>query len=210
LIPRADTESLVEFAIERVTSEHAKVLDLGTGTGAIALAIASEYDCWDIHACDFNSAAVELANRNARQLADRQGAITIVQSDWFGAYDSDHFKSFDLIVSNPPYIDANDEHLEQGDLRFEPDSALVADNKGYADIFHIIEQAGKFLKPGGWLMIEHGFEQGAMVRQHFAKYGYADVQTKKDLGDNDRFTVGMNVGLPAPQFNRNLRSIHKR
>jgi release factor glutamine methyltransferase len=198
LIPRADTECLVECAIETVTGDNAKMLDLGTGTGAIALAIASEKEGWQIHACDFNQAAVDLANLNVQQMVKdnmlaQSTTVTIVQSDWFSAYEAQHLVSFDLIVSNPPYIDERDKHLDEGDLRFEPSSALVAKDSGFADIFYIIRHAERFLKPQGWLMIEHGFEQGKAVRQCFCEHRFVQVKTRKDLAGNDRFTLGKTV-----------------
>lgn len=188
LIPRPDTECLVEFAIATDLPTHAKVLDLGTGTGAIALALACEKPQWQIHACDVNSDAVKLAQHNAR-LNGLDGVI-IEQSDWFSAYEAAHLASFDLIVSNPPYIDKDDKHLQLGDVRFEPLGALVSEGQGLADIAYIARRAGRFLKPGGWLMVEHGFEQGALVRDIFCQHGFARVITKKDLSDNERFTVG--------------------
>jgi release factor glutamine methyltransferase len=192
LIPRADTECLVEHALATVEQAKAKVLDLGTGTGAIALSLATEKPGWTVHACDFSTDAVELAKLNLAQVK-RDGFdvnVSIEHSDWFEAYEQQHMASFDLIVSNPPYIDSQDCHLEEGDLRFEPKTALVAQNQGYADIFTIIEQAGRFLKPVGWLMIEHGAMQGAQVRQCFEQRHFSQVETIKDLAQNERFTVG--------------------
>ncbi|NQZ08347.1 MAG: peptide chain release factor N(5)-glutamine methyltransferase, partial [Algicola sp.] len=192
LIPRADTECLVEHALATVEQAQAKVLDLGTGTGAIALSLATEKPGWAVHACDFSVDAVDLARLNLVQVK-RDGFdvnVSIQHSDWFVAYEQQHLASFDLIVSNPPYIDPQDHHLDEGDLRFEPQSALVAQNQGYADIFYIIEQAGRFLKPSGWLMIEHGALQGTQVRQCFEQHHFSQVETIKDLAQNERFTVG--------------------
>ena len=190
LIPRPDTESLVEYAIELGLGDKAKILDLGTGTGAIALAIASEQPLWDIHACDLNAEAVKLAQFNAQKNALDSSRVTIIQSDWFAAFEADHLASFDLIVTNPPYVDKDDNHLKQGDLRFEPMSALVAADNGFADIVHIVSQAGRFLTPGGSLMVEHGFAQGEQVRTIFQQQGFSGILTKTDLAENDRFTVG--------------------
>lgn len=200
LIPRADTECLIECVlgfdegveghgqISAELPDNAKILDLGTGTGAIALALASEKPQWQTHACDVNVNIVALAQQNARQ--NGINGVTIVLSHWFSAYEADHLASFDLIISNPPYIDKDDVHLQQGDVRFEPTSALVADQQGLADIIHIVTHARRFLKSGGWLMIEHGFEQGELVRDIYRQQGFARVITKKDLSDNDRFTIG--------------------
>lgn len=187
LIPREETECLVEQALAMLSQPQAKVLDLGTGTGAIALALASERPQWQVFACDYNHDAVALAQENARDIGLCN--VDIRQSDWFGAF-AEHQQSFDLIVSNPPYIAPDDPHLELGDLRFEPVAALAAENEGYADVFHIIEQAKKFLRPDGLLMIEHGFEQGQKIRQHFTDKGFEGVATHKDLAALERFTSG--------------------
>jgi release factor glutamine methyltransferase len=188
LIPRPDTECLVEWAMETSLPEQAKILDLGTGTGAIALAIASEKPLWNIHACDVNPQAVELAKLNAAH--NNINTVSIVQSNWFAAYGLEHQHSFDLIVSNPPYIDKDDPHLAMGDVRFEPHTALVADEQGMADIDFIVKQTTDFLKPDGWLMIEHGFEQGQKVREVFVQQGFVLVMTKKDYSGHERFTIG--------------------
>lgn len=192
LIPRADTECLVECAIELSPAKSGKMLDLGTGTGAIALAFASEKPDWQVHACDYNKEAVVLARSNVEQCKEQlnPARIEIVQSHWFDAYEQQHLASFDLIVSNPPYIDKNDVHLCEGDLRFEPHSALIAHQDGYGDIFTIVTAAKRFLNSPGWLMIEHGCEQGEKIRQFFQKQGFEQVQTKQDLALNERFTIG--------------------
>lgn len=183
LIPRPDTEILVEAALE-ICPENAHILDLGTGTGAIILALASELPKATCLGIDFSCEAVQLAAENARQLNICN--VQFKQSNWF----ADVTGKFDLIVSNPPYIDKNDHHLTQGDVRFEPLSALVAENEGLADIQLIAEQAGYFLKPGGALLIEHGFEQGASVREIFKNCRYAQIKTLKDYGGNERVTMG--------------------
>lgn len=188
LIPREETECLVECALTMVNQSNAKVLDLGTGTGAIALALAVERPGWQVLACDYNADAVDLAKDNAQTL--NIDNIAICQSDWFTAFQG-HESSFDMIVSNPPYVAPDDPHLKQGDLRFEPVGALAAKDQGFADIFHIIDKARAFLKPGGVLMIEHGFEQGAQIRQQFVDSGYQQVSTKKDLSDLERFSLGL-------------------
>ncbi|MBY7471651.1 peptide chain release factor N(5)-glutamine methyltransferase [Escherichia marmotae] len=185
LIPRPDTECLVEQALTRLPERPCRILDLGTGTGAIALALASERPDCDVTAVDRMLDAVALAKRNAQHLAIKN--IHILQSDWFSALDEQQFA---MIVSNPPYIDEQDPHLQQGDVRFEPLSALVAADSGMADIVHIIEQSRNALASGGFLLLEHGWQQGEVVRQAFMQAGYRDVETCRDYGDNERVTLG--------------------
>lgn len=178
LIPRPETELLVELALGLPLPAHARVLDLGTGTGAIALALASERSYWQVTATDLQPAAVELAGRNAERLGLRN--VEFCSGHWFNALQSDA-PLFDLIVSNPPYIDSDDPHLREGDVRFEPRSALVAAEHGYADLFHIAEQGRSHLKPGGWLLLEHGWEQAEEVCQRLQQLGYQQVSSCKDL-----------------------------
>ncbi len=186
LIPRPDTEVLVEQVLGNHSQSPIRCLDLGTGTGAIALALASERAKWQIDAIDFNEQAVALAQENAQCLSLTQ--VNIFQSDWF---DNVPLTSqYQVIVSNPPYIDQADQHLAQGDVRFEPSSALVAENHGLADIEHIIHCAKQFLTAGGWLYFEHGYDQGAQVRRLFTDAGYHSIQTAKDYNANDRITYG--------------------
>jgi len=184
LIPRPDTECLVELVLEQHAEQSQRCLDLGTGTGAIALALASERPFWHISAVDFSFDAVTLAQKNARHLNFPE--VEICQSDWFKSIDKTC--KFDVIVSNPPYIDEEDEHLSQGDVRFEPLSALVANKKGLADILVIIEQAKAYLNEGGWLYFEHGYQQGEAVRALFIENGYHNVLTTQDYNGNDRIT----------------------
>ncbi|MTH46283.1 peptide chain release factor N(5)-glutamine methyltransferase [Intestinirhabdus alba] len=185
LIPRPDTECLVEQALARMPAGRCRVLDLGTGSGAIALALASERPDSEITAVDRMPDAVALAVRNAERLA--MGNVRVLQSDWFSALAG---QRFDMIVSNPPYIDENDPHLAQGDVRFEPRSALVADDGGMADIVRIIDRSPQALTPGGFLLLEHGWRQGAAVREAFVQAGYCDVETCRDYGGNERITLG--------------------
>lgn len=184
LIPRPDTETLVEQALEVAVPATAKVLDLGTGTGAIALALGSEMPNWQITAVDRVSDAVALATRNQQRLAINN--VHVKQSNWFSEL---HGEKFNLIVTNPPYIESSDIHLNQGDVRFEPLSALVADDCGMSDIKQIITQSRDYLLSSGYLLIEHGFEQGEAVRHFLNKMAFFNIKTVKDLGNNDRVTV---------------------
>lgn len=188
LIPRPDTEILVEQALARLPAAPTRILDLGTGTGAIALAIASERPDCQIMGVDRIDAAVALATENAERLA--LSNVTFALSHWFRDLPSSRY---DLIVSNPPYIDSNDEHLSQGDVRFEPRSALVAEESGLADLRALIEQAPDWLLAGGWLLLEHGWQQGEAVRQMMMQQGYQAVATANDYGGNPRVTYGQIV-----------------
>lgn len=186
LIPRPDTEILIESVLDNNTTEKLSLLDLGTGTGAIALALASEQVNWHVEAVDYQADAVALATTNAKQLGLER--VKVYQSDWFSHVEADN--RFNVIVSNPPYIDEQDEHLSEGDVRFEPLSALVAKNNGYADIISIIEQAPKYLVKNGQLYLEHGFEQHQEVQRLLKDNGYINVKTFYDYGGNPRITMG--------------------
>lgn len=185
LIPRPDTECLVEYILEHFDEAPKRMLDLGTGTGAIALAIASERPEWEVLATDYKPSIVALAKRNA--LLHKIANVSFSVSSWFEAVSE--AQSFDLIVSNPPYIDEADQHLDQGDVRFEPRSALVAAENGFSDLRHIAERAPAFLVNGGMLCFEHGYEQGEQLRSQLAHLGYTEMQTHLDYGGNDRFTT---------------------
>ena len=184
LIPRPDTECLVEVALALPLPPQASVLDLGTGTGAIALALASEHVGWRISACDAVPEAVALARENAVALGLN---LSVVQSSWFSGLEPERF---DLIVSNPPYIPDSDRHLEEGDVRFEPASALVSGSDGLDDLRLIISQAPDWLVEGGWLLVEHGFDQAEAVAQLFHTRGFKAVETRQDYGNRDRMTLG--------------------
>lgn len=184
LIPRPDTEILIENILNLPLLGNASILDLGTGTGAIALALASERPTWDIYASDVRPEIVSLAKANAD--THKLTNTTIFQSDWFSHVPSNNY---DLIVSNPPYIDPDDKHLFEGDVRFEPRSALVAAHKGLADIEHIIQEAKRYLKKDAWLVLEHGYDQAATVRALFKQAGYHTIQSLKDYGHQDRMTM---------------------
>jgi release factor glutamine methyltransferase len=185
LIPRPDTELLVETALEMLPAGPADVLDLGTGTGAIALALASERSTWRLTGVDRISEAVTLAARNAQRLG--LGNVMFIESQWFSSLAG---QRYGLIVSNPPYIPASDPHLLQGDVRFEPSSALVAGGDGLDDIRLIIEQAPTHLLSSGWLMLEHGYDQAMAVRTLLSDGGFVDVASRKDFGGHERVSFG--------------------
>lgn len=185
LIPRPDTEVLVEQVLLHHQKKNLRCLDLGTGTGAIALALASERPSWQIEAVDFQANAVELARQNITQLGLQN--VAVYQSNWFT--NIDQTTCFDIIVSNPPYIDQHDQHLFVGDVAFEPRSALVADNKGLSDIEHIATQARNYLNEEGFLYFEHGCEQALEVRNILETLGFNNIQTIKDYNNNDRVTM---------------------
>ena len=197
LIPRPDTEVLVEKALQisleklEQNPPHFRILDLGTGTGAIALALASELFSicqkrqisLEIIGVDLMPDVVALAQSNAER---NQLNVQFLQSRWFDNITG----KFDLLVSNPPYIDVQDEHLHQGDVRFEPLSALVANDAGYADLRYIIESAPNYLNFNGTLLLEHGWQQGEKVRSIFQENHWEMVETVRDYGDNERVTLG--------------------
>lgn len=192
LIPRPDTETLVEAALERATAASGRLLDMGTGTGAIALAFAGERPGWQVDGVDIGPEAVALARDNAARLGI--GNARFVHGDWFAALADDPLPAFDLIVANPPYIDVADPHLRQGDVRFEPRSALVAAEAGLADLRHLVDRAGGYLTPGGWLALEHGHTQARAVRDMLDQAGYARVASLRDLGGHERVTLGRQPG----------------
>ena len=183
LIPRPDTETLVHWALEHLpTDQPRRVLDLGTGSGAIALALAHERPQADVTAVDASAGALQVALDNATALGLRlRGRL----GSWFAPVAGERF---DLIVSNPPYIAEGDPHMTA--LRFEPESALTAGPDGLDDLRHIIEQAPRHLVPGGWLLLEHGFDQANAVMQLLQNRGFTEVSTRFDLGPQARCTGG--------------------
>lgn len=186
LIPRPETEVLVETALKLIPEDiNFSVLDLGTGTGAIAIAIGSERPKTKITATDINSDALMIAIKNSATHCIKK--ITFKQGNWF---DIDELGTYDLIVSNPPYISANDPHLEQGDVRFESRMALVSGEGGLDDIREIIVNSKKYLNKDGWLLIEHGYKQGKAVRDLFSKNNFHMIGTIKDYSNLERVTMG--------------------
>ncbi|MFK7886582.1 MAG: peptide chain release factor N(5)-glutamine methyltransferase [Gammaproteobacteria bacterium] len=187
LIPRPDTETLVSAALERWPAAHENhALDLGTGSGAIALALASERPHAHVTATDRSTQAIKIAQDNARR--NELKNLTWHTGHWFDALPAD--AKFDLIVSNPPYVAPDDHHLEIGDVAFEPRTALVADDAGYADLYTIIENARDFLRPGSYLLVEHGATQGERVADFFVAAGFGDVGGLRDLAGRPRVTFG--------------------
>ncbi len=186
LIPRPETETLVEWALELELSEHASVLDMGTGTGAIALALANERKAWNLTAVDASEDALDVARRNGERLG--LSCVSFQTSDWYAALKG---MRYHLIVSNPPYIEEGDVHLSHGDLPFEPQMALVAADRGMADLALIIDGAAAHLHPGGVLLLEHGYDQATSVRSVLQSGGFASVQTRRDIAGQERVTGGV-------------------
>ena len=189
LIPRPDTEILVEETLQKAKNRqgwppHIEILDLGTGSGAIICALKHELPQANATAVDFQAEALAIAKQNALNL---QLNIQFKQSDWLSVFNTEKFH---IIVSNPPYIEETDPHLQQGDVRFEPFSALSAKQNGLADIINIVKQAKNFLHPTGWLLIEHGYNQAEQVQTIFQQSGYNEIETRKDYNQQPRITFG--------------------
>lgn len=189
LIPRPETEQVVEQVLTLFPqNQEVKVVDLGTGCGAIALALCSECPKWQIYATDLSEEALVIAKKNANQLG--LDKIIFKQGDWLLALQADPPILFDVIVSNPPYIAENEWSRYSQELAFEPRRALLAGEDGLRDIHIISQMAKNYLKSDGYLIVEHGFLQGQAVRDLFAKYGYANIASKYDLAGHERITLG--------------------
>ncbi len=190
LIPRPETELLVELALERLPENTSiRVADLGTGSGAIALAIASGRREVRVIGTDVSTAALAIANENAR--ANDIHNVEFRHGSWFAPLDGERFQ---IVVSNPPYIAESDPHLRQGDLRFEPAGALSSGADGLDAIREIVLEAPRYLLAGGWLLMEHGWEQGDAIRALLEQAGFAEVSTAQDLEGRDRVTMGSIAG----------------
>jgi len=184
LIPRPETELLVELALARATPD-AVIVDLGCGSGAISVALARELPAATITATDFSARALAVASRNARRLC--AGRVRFLRGDWLAPFGA---SCVDMLVSNPPYVEAGDPRLVESDIRFEPRAALAAGADGLAAIRQILAAARSVLRPGGWLLLEHGYNQAQAVQELFRRAEFGDITTSTDLGGTDRITSG--------------------
>ena len=189
LIPRPETELLVETSLALDLPADCRAIDLGTGTGAIALALAKERPNWQLTAVDSEPAAVKLAELNSHYC--QIDNVMVYQSDWFSQVPLlERLSNYHLIVSNPPYIEIDDPHLMQGDVRFEPASALVSGVDGLDDLREVINSSVKYLETFGWLLVEHGYRQGSAVRELFKAAGFITIETMTDFNQLERITMG--------------------
>ena len=191
LIPRPETELLIEQALALPLPADARVLDIGTGSGCIILTLATERPGWQCSATDISDAALDMARQNQTALGLAERPVEWLQGDLFEPFNQDGPKpGFDLIVSNPPYVAHSDPHLEQGDLRFEPDIALASGDDGLTTIRRLIKTAPMFLNDNGALLLEHGYDQSKSVRKLLKKRGFSDVHACKDLAGIRRAAIG--------------------
>jgi release factor glutamine methyltransferase len=186
LIPRPETETLVEFVLNKFADKKSlKLIDMGTGTGAIAISIATEKPDWEITASDISTEALKLAKKNSEN--HKLINTRFIQSNWF---ENIKQKNFDIIISNPPYIAENDPHLQQGDVRFEPQRALTSGETGMDDIKHLCQHAKNYLVQNGWLIVEHGYDQEKPVFDCFLEHGFIQIEQSTDLLGHTRMTAG--------------------
>ena len=191
LIPRDDTEVIVDAALDLISENYDasfSVIDLGTGSGTIALALKKMRPNISVTAVDYYATTLKIAQKNAER---NHLDIQFIESNWFASVPT---KAFDLIVSNPPYIDPIDQHLDGDGVKFEPKRALIAPEKGLADLFHLIETARAHFKTNGWLLLEHGYDQKSPLQEKMQEMGYQEIRTLKDYGGNDRVTMGFYPG----------------
>ncbi len=196
LIPRPETELIVELVLKYIAKEPMRrVLDLGTGSGAIACALAKEFPRWQIVAVDKSDQALRIATENAKNLALTN--VEFYQSDWFSIFSANH-TLFDVIVGNPPYISPRDHHLQAPDIQYEPRSALISAPDGLTDLKRIIQESPQFLASNGWLVLEHGFDQSDHVRSLMEEAGLTGICCFKDLAGLGRVTLGRSSGTVSP------------
>ncbi len=186
LVPRPDSESVVETVLALALPSKTKMVDLGTGTGALALALASEKPIWEVVATDIYPATLAVAKRNAQKHSLKN--VQFYLGSWYAALNP---QKFDLIVSNPPYIDPTDKHLQN--LQYEPQRALTAAQQGMADLMHIVGEASNWLAPKGWIVLEHGFDQAMAVRELLQQHAFQSIRSVRDYGGNERVTLGQFV-----------------
>ena len=188
LIPRPDTETLIEAVLADFGTESISLVDLGTGSGAIALTLAAERPSWQVCATDVSAKALAVARQNSQRL---NTSVRFFEGDWWSALPVDEHLKFHVVVSNPPYIEVNDAHLSEGDVRFEPLGALTDGADGLQHYRRILHDVARYLHPNGAVYFEHGYNQGASVRGILSEANFTQVRTIKDLAGNDRVSTGV-------------------
>lgn len=186
LIPRPDTERLIEAVLDLNLPQDSQVLDLGTGTGCIGLTLAAEQKDWQVLAVDYSLPALKVAERNKEHFSLTN--VELIQSDWYSNVPKDTL--FDLVVANPPYIDPQSPYVAEGDVRFEPDMALTSDQQGLNALQHVIFGAPKHLRDRGWLAVEHGYDQALSVKRLLVEIGFTEIQQFQDIAGLDRCSIG--------------------